>query len=176
MLRWIAEQVGADSCALQRYAERDQTRREHFIELLNGYGWRSLGLHEYREISVCGHRPYIIATTPPVIDLFPSLPRKSACCWPLPPRPRITGKKFCFRRQIEIGLKTKPVISLKPVVSSTSASSGRWKDKDRPCFSPWKLAPTQSRNKRCSLSAIKGSGTIQTKAQVQFTFYAGRYR
>jgi TnpA family transposase len=51
MLRWIAEQVGADSCALQRYAERDQTRREHFIELLNEYGWRSFGLHEYRELS-----------------------------------------------------------------------------------------------------------------------------
>jgi hypothetical protein len=51
MLRWIAEQVGADSCALQRYAERDQTRREHFIELLSEYGWRSFGLHEYRELS-----------------------------------------------------------------------------------------------------------------------------
>jgi hypothetical protein len=26
-------------------------------------------------------------------------------------RPRITGKKFCFRKQIEIGLKTKSAIS-----------------------------------------------------------------
>jgi hypothetical protein len=51
MLRWIAEQVGADSCALQRFAERDQTLREHFIELLNEYSWRSFGLHEYRELS-----------------------------------------------------------------------------------------------------------------------------
>jgi uncharacterized protein DUF4158 len=51
MLRWIAGRVGAASCALQRYAERDQTRREHFIELLNEYGWRSFGLHEYRELS-----------------------------------------------------------------------------------------------------------------------------
>jgi len=37
--------------ALQGYAERDQTRREHFIELLNEYGWRSFGLHEHRELS-----------------------------------------------------------------------------------------------------------------------------
>jgi Domain of unknown function (DUF4158) len=51
MLRRIAEQVGADSCALQRFAERDQTLREHFIELLNEYGWRSFGLHEHRELS-----------------------------------------------------------------------------------------------------------------------------
>jgi hypothetical protein len=26
-----------------------QTRREHFIELLNEDGWRSFGLHEYRD-------------------------------------------------------------------------------------------------------------------------------
>jgi Domain of unknown function (DUF4158) len=44
MLRWIAEQVSADPSSLQDYAERDQTRREHFIELLNEYGWRSFGL------------------------------------------------------------------------------------------------------------------------------------
>jgi hypothetical protein len=44
MLRWIAEQVSADPSSLQGYAERDQTRREHFIELLNEYGWRSFGL------------------------------------------------------------------------------------------------------------------------------------
>jgi hypothetical protein len=33
------------------YAERDQTRREHFIELLNEYCWRSFGLHERRKLS-----------------------------------------------------------------------------------------------------------------------------
>jgi Domain of unknown function (DUF4158) len=51
MLRWIAEQVSADSSLLQGYAERDQTRREHFIELLDEYGWRSFGLHEHCELS-----------------------------------------------------------------------------------------------------------------------------
>ena len=51
MLRWIAEQVSADPSSLQGYAERDQTRREHFIELLNEYGWRSFGLYEHRELS-----------------------------------------------------------------------------------------------------------------------------
>src|SRR5260221_215366 len=38
MLRWIAEQVSAAPSSLQGYAERDQTRREHFIQLLNEYG------------------------------------------------------------------------------------------------------------------------------------------
>jgi Domain of unknown function (DUF4158) len=51
MLRWIAEQVSAAPSSFQGYAERDQTRREHFIELLNEYGWRSFGLHEHRELS-----------------------------------------------------------------------------------------------------------------------------
>src|SRR5260221_2843656 len=51
MLQWIAEQVSAASSSLQGYAERDQTRREHFIQLLNEYGWRSFGLHKHREIS-----------------------------------------------------------------------------------------------------------------------------
>jgi hypothetical protein len=41
MLRWIVEQVSAYPSSLQGYAERDQIRREHFIELLNEYGWRS---------------------------------------------------------------------------------------------------------------------------------------
>jgi hypothetical protein len=51
MLRWIAEQVNADPSSLPGYAERDQTRREHFIELLNEYGWRGFRLREYRELS-----------------------------------------------------------------------------------------------------------------------------
>jgi hypothetical protein len=51
MLRWIAERVSAAPSSFQGYAERDQTRREHFIELLNEYGWRSFGLHEHRELS-----------------------------------------------------------------------------------------------------------------------------
>ncbi len=34
MLRFIAEQIGAPPSALSGYAERDQTRRSHFAELL----------------------------------------------------------------------------------------------------------------------------------------------
>ena len=35
MLRWIAEQASTDPSALEGYAERDQIRRENFIELLH---------------------------------------------------------------------------------------------------------------------------------------------
>jgi hypothetical protein len=52
MLRWIAAQVDADSGDIESYAKRDPTRREHFLELLQEYNWRSFGLHEYREMSV----------------------------------------------------------------------------------------------------------------------------
>jgi hypothetical protein len=52
MLRWIAVQVSADPSDIESYAKRDPTRREHFLELLQEYSWRSFGLHEYREMSV----------------------------------------------------------------------------------------------------------------------------
>jgi Domain of unknown function (DUF4158) len=52
MLRWIAAQVSADPSDIESYAKRDPTRREHFLELLQEYSWRSFGLHEYREMSV----------------------------------------------------------------------------------------------------------------------------
>ncbi|MGE5294833.1 MAG: Tn3 family transposase [Solirubrobacterales bacterium] len=51
MLRFIADQVDASPSDLAGYARRDQTRREHFIELLNEYGWRSFGVRGYRELS-----------------------------------------------------------------------------------------------------------------------------
>ena len=51
MLRWIAAQVDADPGDIESYAKRDPTRREHFLELLQEYNWRSFGLHEYREMS-----------------------------------------------------------------------------------------------------------------------------
>jgi TnpA family transposase len=51
MLRWIAAQVNADPGDIESYAKRDSTRREHFLELLQEYNWRSFGLHEYREMS-----------------------------------------------------------------------------------------------------------------------------
>jgi hypothetical protein len=51
MLRWIAAQVSADPGDIESYAKRDPTRREHILELLQEYSWRSFGLHEYREMS-----------------------------------------------------------------------------------------------------------------------------
>ena len=51
MLRWIAGQVSADPSDIESYGKRDPTRREHFLELLQEYSWRSFGLHEYREMS-----------------------------------------------------------------------------------------------------------------------------
>jgi hypothetical protein len=50
MLRWIAAQASADPGDIKSYAKRDPTRREHFLELLQEYSWRSFGLHEYREM------------------------------------------------------------------------------------------------------------------------------
>jgi hypothetical protein len=52
MLRWIAARVDADPGDIESYAKRDSTRREHFLELLQEYNWRSFGLHEYREMSL----------------------------------------------------------------------------------------------------------------------------
>jgi Domain of unknown function (DUF4158) len=51
MLRFMAKQVDADAPDLLGYAERDQTRREHFTEVLNEYGWQGFGLRAYRELS-----------------------------------------------------------------------------------------------------------------------------
>lgn len=51
MARFIAQQVGVSPMDLSGYAARDQTRREHFVELLKEYGWRSFALHDYRELS-----------------------------------------------------------------------------------------------------------------------------
>jgi hypothetical protein len=44
-------QIGVSPSALAGYARRDQTRRSHFVELLNEYGWRNFGVPEYRELS-----------------------------------------------------------------------------------------------------------------------------
>ena len=51
MLRWIAAQVNADPGDIESYAKRDPIRREHFLELLQEYNWRSFGLQQYRQMS-----------------------------------------------------------------------------------------------------------------------------
>ena len=42
MLRFIAEQIGAEPTALADYARRDETRREHQLELLSAFGWKTI--------------------------------------------------------------------------------------------------------------------------------------
>ena len=51
MLRWIAAQVNADPGDIESYAERDPTRREDFLELLQEYSWQNFGLQQYRQMS-----------------------------------------------------------------------------------------------------------------------------
>ena len=50
MLRYIARQVDASSLLLSRYAERDQTRREHLAELQAHLGWHLFSGQAYREL------------------------------------------------------------------------------------------------------------------------------
>lgn len=51
MLRFIALQVGAEPVDLLGYAERDQTRREHLVELMREYGFTTFGVKDYRVLS-----------------------------------------------------------------------------------------------------------------------------
>ena len=51
LLCFIALQVNTTPEKLGDYAQRDQTRREHFTELLTVFAWRTFGIHEYRELS-----------------------------------------------------------------------------------------------------------------------------
>ena len=51
MLRFIAQQVGAEPVDLLGYAERDQTRREHAIEMMREYGFTTFGVRDYRTLS-----------------------------------------------------------------------------------------------------------------------------
>jgi hypothetical protein len=51
MIRFIALQVGAEPADLFGYAERDQTRREHAVEVMREYGFTTFGVREYRMLS-----------------------------------------------------------------------------------------------------------------------------
>ena len=51
MLRFIALQVGAEPVDLLGYAERDQTRRGHLVELMREYGFTAFGVKDYRALS-----------------------------------------------------------------------------------------------------------------------------
>ncbi len=51
MLQFIAQQVGAEPLDLLDYAERDQTRREHAVEIMREYGFATFGVRDYRTLS-----------------------------------------------------------------------------------------------------------------------------
>jgi TnpA family transposase len=51
MLRFIARQVDAKPEDLTTYAGRDQTRREHAVEVTREYGFTTFGVRDYRSLS-----------------------------------------------------------------------------------------------------------------------------
>jgi len=51
LVRVIAHQIEIDPGQIAEYAQRDETRREHFSELLTAFDWHTFGLREYRELS-----------------------------------------------------------------------------------------------------------------------------
>jgi len=51
MLGFIAGQIGAEPSALGDYAQRDETRREHQLELLSALGWKAIDRLTYRVLA-----------------------------------------------------------------------------------------------------------------------------
>jgi Domain of unknown function (DUF4158) len=51
LLNFIAEQLGTSIVAWDLYAQRDETRREHLLELFSRLGLEQFGTKHYREIS-----------------------------------------------------------------------------------------------------------------------------
>jgi hypothetical protein len=51
LLNFIAEQLGTSIVAWDLYAKRDETRREHLLELFSRLGLEQFGTKHYREIS-----------------------------------------------------------------------------------------------------------------------------
>ncbi len=51
LLNFVAEQLGVSIVAWDLYAQRDETRREHLLELLSRLGLEQFGTKHYRAIS-----------------------------------------------------------------------------------------------------------------------------
>jgi len=51
MLRFIAQQVGAEPLDLAGDAERDQTRRKHAVEVMREYDFAAFSVKHYRALS-----------------------------------------------------------------------------------------------------------------------------
>ncbi len=90
---FVAEQLGLDVAHFGDYAERDQTRREHALEIQTAQGLRHLTRAMYREIAVwlsptalaTDHGPTLVAT------LLEELRKRRIVCPPLPTIERLTG-------------------------------------------------------------------------------------
>nr|WP_039806472.1 DUF4158 domain-containing protein [Jeotgalibacillus malaysiensis] len=51
VLLFIANQIKVDPLEFQSYAEREQTKHEHMVEIRKEYGYRNFSTREYRNIS-----------------------------------------------------------------------------------------------------------------------------
>jgi TnpA family transposase len=92
MVRFVAEQVGADAVAFERYGKRDQTRREHLAELQRLYGFQTFSAERYRELAAwllptaldTGKGPVLVAELVEEIRrrriILPSLPVVERLC------------------------------------------------------------------------------------------------
>jgi Domain of unknown function (DUF4158) len=90
---FVAEQLGLDAAHFGDYAERDQTRREHALEIETALGLRPLTRALYREFAAwllptafaTDHGPTLVAT------LLEELRARRIVCPPLPAIERLAG-------------------------------------------------------------------------------------
>jgi hypothetical protein len=90
---FVAEQLGLDAAHFGDYAERDQTRREHALEIQAALGLRPLSRALYRELAAwllptalaTDHGPTLVAT------LIEELRTRRIVCPPLPAVERLAG-------------------------------------------------------------------------------------
>ena len=90
---FVAEQLGLDPVHFGDYAERDQTRREHVLEIQTALGLRSLTSSMYREIAVW-LLPTALATADGptlVAAVLEELRARRIVCPPLPAIERLGG-------------------------------------------------------------------------------------
>src|SRR5450631_610901 len=90
---FVAEQLGVDPAQFGDYAERDQTRREHIVEIQTALGFRAMTSSMYREVSAwllptalaTDHGPTLVAT------VLEELRVRRIVCPPLPAIERLGG-------------------------------------------------------------------------------------
>jgi TnpA family transposase len=106
---FVAEQLGLDAAQFENYAERDQTRREHVLEIQAALGLRPFTRTLYRELAAwllptalaTDHGPALVAA------LLEELRARRIVCPPLPAIERLGGsvraraQRQLWRRLIE---------------------------------------------------------------------------